>query len=1322
MVKRVKKHLYRFCLFVEFFLTSQVMFSQTPDLLSATLVGAVTNAVTGLPVTGAHITVNGVTTHSVSAGVFSMNIDPAGTYPVSCAKAGFDSFTTPPVSFSPGAIVSQNFQLWETPNPSPALRAVMDTANQRIYLSWDKPGGLYELLYDDGIQDNFTIWATAGNMNAVKFTPKGYPVLVTGCSINLGKASNYPPGSSPLVPFQVIVLDAGGAGGTPGNVLAGPMDVIPASLGWIDFTFPYPVTLNGGNFFIAMIQGGNAPNAAGIAIDETMPQYRSFNRFMNGNGPWLPASGNFLMRALVSGPGGPPDLPDNEKGLLAYQIWRLHQGEEMNPQAWTFLGTVSLNETVDPSWPAFPCGAHRWAVQAKYTGNRLSSATFSNVLGKCWTAPVTVNLSLSCDAANPAGTLITLKNLVYQDTVYHAFLTNSGQTTFPRVWKGSYEIKAEKFGYLDYIGNCSVNGPLNLDAFLLQIKSPPTNIKVDSMSLRAVWDVPFYTVPLLQEDWSSGNFISGGWVLDGGTNWRISMTAGHPAPAAFFSWAPPVPNYEQSLTSRIISGKNSSILSLKYDISLDNYSTSVLDQMAIEIFDGNTWHTLKTWNNAGGNIPWTTDLLDISAYTSTNFKIRFRSFGVDSYQINGWYIDNILIKASESAHLLAPCIHGYNFYLDNTLLSTVTENNLTIPGKSVKYDSAYRACVLAVYSSGYSDNNCTNFKSRFLWPPSNLHSELIENNVFLSWNKPRIPSDTGVLIPPGIMGYNIYRNGNLFTSLTGSDVLSYYDIGLEPGNYSYAIDAVYDLTPYGFPGQEAASMMAGPVSVLVHYGRLLPFTEPWTQGSFSYNDWRFIPAPGNWSVSQETGKPVPSACFSGLPELFNYSFALESPALDATPFDCARIWLDFDLKLVDKNASGKEKMILEVYYNNSWHKKIEIINSGSIDWTSHHIDISVVKGKGFRFRFRASGDHSTDITSWFVDNISAYAICLPATNPSGEAWGNDIHLAWSPPQCNGGGILVQEGFEEAGFPPPGWTRITYNISATWSHTGIGPPIGVHTGNFSAGLSWDYNHQDEWIIARNVFVNGNLKFWSLAYQGSAHGDHYYVKVSTDQGGSWEILMDLSTLPPFPGPGGYNHWQQPYLIDMSPWMGDVVDIAWHALDQNAQGLWYYWGIDDVSLGDKKIVMNPDPCLYDVFRQNNPGGDYLRANNAPLTDTTYTDPMLPAGLYHYYIKVVNEDCSETLTSDTISVDVVTSVGTLEDQSVKIFPNPAKDWISIKSDTPLTRLTLTDILGKVVLDEQIKQESETRLDISGFKPGLYILKTFSKKSCQTSLLSIHQ
>ena len=76
------------------------------------------------------------------------------------------------------------------------------------------------LIYDDGIQDNFAIWATGNgdNLNAMKFTPISYPTIVKGFYVNIGTAANYPTGNA----FSPVVLTLyNEVGGLPGTEYPG---------------------------------------------------------------------------------------------------------------------------------------------------------------------------------------------------------------------------------------------------------------------------------------------------------------------------------------------------------------------------------------------------------------------------------------------------------------------------------------------------------------------------------------------------------------------------------------------------------------------------------------------------------------------------------------------------------------------------------------------------------------------------------------------------------------------------------------------------------------------------------------------------------------------------------------------------------------------------------------------------------------------------------------------------------------------------------------------------------------------------------------------
>jgi hypothetical protein len=561
--------------------------------------------------------------------------------------------------------------------------------------------------------------------------------------------------------------------------------------------------------------------------------------------------------------------------------------------------------------------------------------------------------------------------------------------------------------------------------------------------------------------------------------------------------------------------------------------------------------------------------------------------------------------------------------------------------------------VKAVYGSGLSGSSCFSFISHYLEPPGNLQGAGIQDTALLTWNQPQtlLKSPSGATaLPQGLTGYVVYRDGNYLDSLKNSETTTFSDPGLYPGTYTYKVAATYDLTPYGFPGVMAQSYPAGPVSVDIIYGRHLPFTENWDQGLFSTNGWSFDPDQGNWSIVNGLGNPPPSAQFSWSPVRTNYSRALLSPVLDASSITCAGIWMDFDYRLLDHNSTGNEHLAIEVYYNNTWHLLADYANSGSTSWISQHLGITPVKEKAFRFRFRAYGQNSADIVSWNIDNINVYSICKPPQRLDASAAGNDVRLTWKPPVCEDG-YPLNEGFEETFFPPEHWNRIITNNNATWSHTSSNSPIGVHSGEYAAGLSWDYSYQNEWLIAQDVEITGNLQFWSYAFQGSTHSDHYYVKLSEDEGITWQTLLDMSALPAFPSASGYNEWTTPYVIDLSSHIGQVVDIAWQAVDGDKQGLWYPWAIDDCTVAGghspvPKNSLNEGP--YNIFRQDGGSGEYTRINASPVTDTTYLDPGLNPGTYRYFVTAYAADCSLNTASDTVLIDVISDIPLMDPDGI--------------------------------------------------------------------------
>jgi hypothetical protein len=185
-----------------------------------------------------------------------------------------------------------------------------------------------------------------------------------------------------------------------------------------------------------------------------------------------------------------------------------------------------------------------------------------------------------------------------------------------------------------------------------------------------------------------------------------------------------------------------------------------------------------------------------------------------------------------------------------------------------------------------------------------------------------------------------------------------------------------------------------------------------------------------------------------------------------------------------------------------------------------------------------------------------------------------VTITWTAPDPNA--VDITESFESATFPPTDWTRIVTNngpantvgVYPTWCRFGTvtsgTTTVVPSSGNWQSGFWWDYNHQDEWLISPqfNCPQGAHLTFGSYVFRGSTNGDHYYVKVSNNNGNSWNVLWDASALT-----GGWNNYQTPIVIDLSTYAGQQIKLAWHADDPNttSDGMWYNWFIDNVVISN-------------------------------------------------------------------------------------------------------------------------------------------------------------
>lgn len=63
-----------------------------------------------------------------------------------------------------------------------------------------------------------------------------------------------------------------------------------------------------------------------------------------------------------------------------------------------------------------------------------------------------------------------------------------------------------------------------------------------------------------------------------------------------------------------------------------------------------------------------------------------------------------------------------------------------------------------------------------------------------------------------------------------------------------------------------------------------------------------------------------------------------------------------------------------------------------------------------------------------------------------------------------------------------------------------------------------------------------------------------------------------------------------------------------------------------------------------------------------------------------------------------------------ITIYPNPAKETITVQFHIPLISIQLTDLSGKLITEKQVNGATETQWSLTDLSPGVYLLKSVDK------------
>jgi len=510
----------------------------------------------------------------------------------------------------------------------------------------------------------------------------------------------------------------------------------------------------------------------------------------------------------------------------------------------------------------------------------------------------------------------------------------------------------------------------------------------------------------------------------------------------------------------------------------------------------------------------------------------------------------------------------------------------------------------------------------------------------------------------------------------------------------------------------------------------LPFVEDWSSASFETNGW--TAECDNWEINNQQGNPGSTAEFKWDPMLQNdYSCSLVSDVIVGSQIHVGQIFFDFDIRLDNRNNTGTESFFVEVFNGTSWETISTFLNDLGFDWESHHFDITeYARSVDFQIRFRAAGEDSFNLLSWFVDNISVYRTCAAPYDLS-------FTLNWD--------TIYPNIFSSVMWDAP---DILFPSQSTWLHwdsgslfSGIGLTSG---GDFSVATRWDTDqlniYENDTISIVKIHLNDTglqeiiLKIWKGENASELIYKDTLINITSD---NWmEIPIDTTLLVPENEELwiGYTIIGQistsfPAGTDAGPAIAGYGDMI--TTDGGAQwdllsnyGLNYNWNIQ-VFIETPKTSDTASMLGFNVFRKVDEEPDYTFRSFVPfdsLQHYEFLDPWYYNDFYYTCYKVngvwglMGDTCISDYALNIVNADddfaciFITNINDSNHPQIKIYPNPAtnKLTISTNNETLITGINIYNQLGQNVL--YIKQPTGL-IDVSKLDEGVYIIELITNE-----------
>ena len=316
-------------------------------------------------------------------------------------------------------------------------------------------------------------------------------------------------------------------------------------------------------------------------------------------------------------------------------------------------------------------------------------------------------------------------------------------------------------------------------------------------------------------------------------------------------------------------------------------------------------------------------------------------------------------------------------------------------------------------------------------------------------------------------------------------------------------------------------------------------------------------------------------------------------------------------------------------------------------------------------------------------------LILPPSGLSAQALeSGGVVLAWTAPQE--GAPVLSDGFEDTANPN-GWAIQNAPGGRGWTWQEDARNYEAYEGNYSMYMksAWEDLHQDEHLVSP-VFANGRtLTFWSksIAPQKTIKNQYYLVEVSRDGGQTWEVAYDLVN-----DCETVNEWVE-ITIDLTPWLSDQMQVAFHAYDETDMGLSYWWQIDNVAVypaSEETLIEG-----YAIYRNG--------VKIGTSTECTFTDTAPLTGENVYTVRALGS-FGETSDSEAATLFYAPVGVEAAEVAADVSVTTAEGQVTVRSASPLSRVRVLTVGGMPV--REVRPDGNSCVfNLSGMGGGLYLV-----------------